>query len=90
MQALTRYDMTPKQVSLVKHTIAKDCNDDEFNLFCEVARAKGLDPFTGQIIPMVFNKGNAEKRKMTIIISRDGSAMAIAMVPSFSSRGMKL
>lgn len=72
MQALTRYDMTPKQVSLVKHTIAKDCNDDEFNLFCEVARAKGLDPFTGQIIPMVFNKGNAEKRKMTIIISRDG------------------
>lgn len=72
MQALTRYDMTPKQVSLVKHTIAKDCNDDEFNLFCEVARAKGLDPFTSQIIPMVFNKGNAEKRKMTIIISRDG------------------
>lgn len=73
MQAVaTRYDMTPKQISLVKNTVAKDCNDDEFNLFLEVARAKGLDPFLGQIIPMVFSKGNAEKRKMTIIISRDG------------------
>ncbi len=72
MNAVTRYDMTPKQISLVKTTIAKDCNDEEFNLFCEVARAKGLDPFLGQIIPMVFSKGDAEKRKMTIIITRDG------------------
>lgn len=72
MNAITRYDMTPKQISLVKTTIAKDCNDEEFNLFCEVARAKGLDPFLGQIIPMVFSKGDAEKRKMTIIITRDG------------------
>lgn len=72
MNALTRYDMTPKQISLVKNTVAKDCNNDEFDLFCEVARAKGLDPFLGQIIPMVFNKDKADKRKMTIIISRDG------------------
>jgi phage recombination protein Bet len=72
MNAVTRYDMSPKQISLVKSTIAKDCNDDEFNLFAEVARAKGLDPFLGQIIPMVFNKDKADKRKLTIIISRDG------------------
>lgn len=72
MNAVTRYDMTPKQISLVKTTIAKDCNGEEFDLFCEVARAKGLDPFLGQIIPMVFSKGDAEKRKMTIIITRDG------------------
>lgn len=72
MNAITRYDMTPKQIALVKSTVAKDCNDEEFNLFCEVARAKGLDPFLGQIIPMVFSKGDAERRKMTIIITRDG------------------
>lgn len=72
MNAITRYDMSPKQIALVKSTVAKDCNDDEFNLFCEVARAKGLDPFLGQIIPMVFSKGDADKRKLTIIISRDG------------------
>lgn len=63
---------TPRQIALIQHTVAKDCNNDEFNLFMEVARAKGLDPFLGQIIPMVFSKGNAAKRKMTIIISRDG------------------
>ncbi|HEV7319437.1 MAG TPA: phage recombination protein Bet [Ensifer sp.] len=72
MNALTKYDMTSKQVTLVKQTIAKDCNDDEFNLYMEVARGKGLDPFLGQIIPMVFSKKDANKRKMTIIISRDG------------------
>lgn len=72
MNAVTRYDMTPKQVALVKQTVAKDCNNEEFDLFCEVARGKGLDPFLGQIIPMVFSKSDPKKRKMTIIISRDG------------------
>jgi phage recombination protein Bet len=72
MNALTKFDMSPRQIALVQQTVAKDCNGDEFNLFMEVARAKGLDPFLGQIIPMVFSKDNPEKRKMTIIISRDG------------------
>lgn len=72
MNAMTKFDLTARQVSLVKDTVAKDCNADEFNLFMEVALAKGLDPFLGQIIPMVFSKNNAAKRKMTIIVSRDG------------------
>jgi phage recombination protein Bet len=63
---------TPRQLALVKNTVAKDCNAEEFSLFVEVARGKGLDPFLGQIIPMVFSKGDAAKRKMTIIITRDG------------------
>lgn len=72
MNAITKFDLSPKQITLVKTTVAKDTNDEEFNLFMEVARAKGLDPFLGQIIPMVFSKKDAAKRKMTIIISRDG------------------
>lgn len=72
MNVITKFDLTARQVSLVKDTVAKDCNNDEFNLFMEVARAKGLDPFLGQIIPMVFSKDKADKRKLTIIISRDG------------------
>lgn len=72
MNEITKFTMSPKQITLVKTTVAKDTNDDEFNLYMEVAKAKGLDPFIGQIIPMVFNKDNAAKRKMTIIISRDG------------------
>lgn len=72
MNAITGFTHTPRQLALIKNTVAKDCNPEEFNLFCEVARAKGLDPFLGQIIPMVFSKNDAKKRKMTIIISRDG------------------
>ncbi len=72
MNAITKFDMSPRQIALVQQTVAKDCNGDEFNLFMEVARAKGLDPFLGQIIPMVFSKNDPDKRKMTIIISRDG------------------
>lgn len=68
----TTYDLTPRQLALVKTTIAKDCNAEEFSLFTEVARGKGLDPFLGQIIPMVFSKNDPKKRKMTIIITRDG------------------
>ncbi len=63
---------TSRQIALIKNTVAKDCNDEEFNLYFEVARGKGLDPFLGQIIPMIFSKNDAKKRKMTIIISRDG------------------
>lgn len=72
MGALGPYEHTERQVALIKRTVAKDCNTEEFNLFVEVARGKGLDPFLGQIIPMVFSKNDAAKRKMTIIISRDG------------------
>jgi phage recombination protein Bet len=72
MSNVIRYDHTPRQLALIKSTVARDTNNDEFSLFVEVARARGLDPFTGQIIPMVFNKGDEKKRKMTIIVSRDG------------------
>lgn len=72
MNQIATLNHTPRQVALIKHTVAKDCNADEFDLFSEVARAKGLDPFLGQIIPMIFSKDDAKKRKMTIIITRDG------------------
>lgn len=74
MNAIAKFDLSARQLILVKSTIAKDCNNDEFDLFSEVAKAKGLDPFLGQIIPMVFNKKakDQSKRKLTIIISRDG------------------
>ncbi|MCX8282440.1 phage recombination protein Bet [Phyllobacterium sp. 0TCS1.6C] len=72
MNAVAQLTHTPRQLALIQNTVARDCNADEFNLFVEVARAKGLDPFLGQIIPMIFSKDDAKKRKMTIIISRDG------------------
>lgn len=69
---VTSYGMTPAQLSLVKTTVAADCDDAEFNLFMEAARSYGLDPFRKQIIPLVFSKNDPKKRRMTIVVPRDG------------------
>jgi phage recombination protein Bet len=63
---------TPKQLATIKQTVARDTNAAEFDLFIEYARAKGLDPFSKQVIAVVFSKDNAERRQMTIITTQDG------------------
>lgn len=70
--AIAKSGYTDSQIRLIKNTIAKDTNEDEFNLFFEAARSYGLDPFRKQILPMVFNKDKPDKRQMAIIVSRDG------------------
>ncbi|KKC39550.1 recombinase [Devosia epidermidihirudinis] len=74
MNAITAFDLSPRQITLVQHTVAKDCNADEFNLFMEAARSYGLDPFRKQILPLVFGKNakDQSKRRMSIVVSRDG------------------
>jgi len=65
-------DYEPKQLALIKRTVAADTNDDEFNLFMEAARRIGLDPFRKQIYAIVYNKTKKDKRKMAIITGIDG------------------
>lgn len=74
MNAITAFDLTPRQLALVQQTVAKDCNPDEFNLFMEAARSYRLDPFRKQIMPLVFGKASKDptKRRMSIVVSRDG------------------
>lgn len=62
----------PAQLRLIKDTVAKDCNTDEFNLFVTVARNAGLDPFRKQISAIVFSKDDPKKRRMSIITTIDG------------------
>lgn len=66
------YDLQPAQMALVRRTIAKDCDQNEFDLFMAAAKSYGLDPFRKQIIPLVFNKDNPKKRNMAIVVARDG------------------
>lgn len=65
-------DMSSKQLDLVRRTVAADCNATEFDLFAEVARRVGLDPFRKQIYAVVYSKDNPDKRKMSIITGIDG------------------
>lgn len=64
--------LTPQQISLIRRTIAADCNEAEFDLFMAAARSAGLDPFRKQISPLVFNKNKPDKRRMSIITTIDG------------------
>lgn len=63
---------TGAQLSLMRRTVAADCNEMEFDLFMAVAQQKGLDPFTKQIHAVVYNKDKPAKRKMAIITAIDG------------------
>ena len=62
----------PAQIAIIKRTVASDTNANEFDLFMEACRSYRLDPFRKQIHCVVYNKDNEAKRKMTIIVSRDG------------------
>jgi len=63
---------TSRQLDTIKRTVAADTNESEFDLFIEYAKSKRLDPFSKQIIAVVYSKDNPEKRKMTIIVTQDG------------------
>jgi DNA gyrase inhibitor GyrI len=52
---------TSRQLDTIKRTVAHDTNEDEFNLFIEYARSKRLDPFSKQIIAVVYSKDNPEE-----------------------------
>src|SRR5689334_9788452 len=65
-------DYAPSQLALIQRTVAADCEPTEFNLFMEVARRVGLDPFRRQIYAVVYNKDKPKKRRMSIITGIDG------------------
>lgn len=65
-------DFTASQLKTIKQTVAKDCNDAEFNMFVEVCRQTRLNPFRRQIYAIVHNKRDEKKRQLTIITGIDG------------------
>lgn len=63
---------TDQQLRVIRSTVAKDTNDTEFSLFMEACWSYRLDPFRKQIHAVVYSKDKPDKRKMSIIVSRDG------------------
>jgi phage recombination protein Bet len=64
-------DLSNNQIALIKRTLAADCNDDEFNLYIEVARRMKADPFRRHLYALVFSKNDKEKRRMSIVTGID-------------------
>ncbi len=65
-------EYTAKQLDLIRRTVGADCSPTEFDLFCEVSRRVGLDPFRRQIYAVVYSKDKPDKRRMSIITGIDG------------------
>lgn len=63
---------TPPQVALVRRTVAKDCNELEFDTFIELCKARGLNPLLRHAFAQVYSKTDKDKRQMVIVVSREG------------------
>lgn len=70
--AITVSGYTPAQLRTIRQTVAGDTDETEFNLFMEACKSYRLDPFRKQIHAVVYGKKDPRKRKMSIIVSRDG------------------
>ena len=71
-QEILERTYTNDQVALIRRTVAADTTPDEFNMFTEVCRRVGLDPFRKQIYCLVYNAEKKDKRKCVFITSIEG------------------
>ena len=62
----------PRDLALIRRTVAIDTTDDEFALFVHWARSLRLDPLRRQIHAFVFNKNDPKKRRLSLVTSIEG------------------
>lgn len=67
--------LTTRQVALIRRTVAKECSNAEFEVFLDMARARGLDPLLGHIVPKVQGTADPTRRRLSFIISREGQRL---------------
>lgn len=72
MEPVRPRDYNPAQLALIRRTVAADTTQDEFDMFIEVCRRVGLDPFRKQLYCLVYNKDKPDKRKVAFITGIDG------------------
>lgn len=63
---------TQSDLRLIRQTVAKDTNDEEFAYFIRVASLRRLNPLLGQIRMNVYSKDNYNKRQAVIITTIHG------------------
>lgn len=61
-----------RMLSLIRRTVAKDCNPAEFDWFIQICKGFGLDPLRRQIYAFVFHAKDEKKRQMVPVVSIGG------------------
>ena len=55
-----------REMDLVRRTVAKDCNDPEFDVFMHICKHTGLDPLRRQIYAFVFSKDKPDRQMVPV------------------------
>ena len=81
MNVPVKIDFSKSQLQVIRTMCAKDCDNNEFDLFLEMCRARGLNPLLKQIYAMVLHKDSKDPKKprqLVIIVSIEGSTSSCA------------
>src|ERR1700726_2124412 len=62
----------PRDLALIRRTVASDTTDDEFALFIHWARSLRLDPLRRHVHAFVFHKHDPKKRRLSLVTSIEG------------------
>jgi len=62
----------PRDLALIRRTVAADTTEDEFAMFIHWSRSLRLDPLRRQVHAFVFNKHDAKKRRLSLVTSIEG------------------
>jgi RecT family len=62
----------PRDLALIRRTVANDTTDDEFALFIHWARSLRLDPLRRQVHAFVFHKHDPKKRRLSLVTYIEG------------------
>lgn len=71
-QRTPRVTFTEDQIQLLKDSFCKGATDDEFKLFIEVCKRRGLDPFLKQIHPVKRWDSSLKREVMAYQVGIDG------------------
>lgn len=65
-------DFNGKQLDVIRCTVAADLTSVEFDMFMNISRMNGLNPFKKDIYALVYNKDKPDKRKVSFITGIGG------------------
>lgn len=69
---------SPAELQVIRRSVAPDTNDTEFDLFIAACGMYGLNPIRREIFAAVYDKDNAQKRQMAIIVEIAGRRVLAA------------